>query len=63
MSVHFTRAGCAALILAFSSQSALADLTAKDVWSDWQSYISDMGYEMTGTQTMSGKTLKFIDFG
>ncbi|MFT4961486.1 MAG: hypothetical protein ACI92Z_002577 [Paracoccaceae bacterium] len=63
MSVHFTRAGCAALILAFSSQSALADLTAKDVWSDWQSYISDMGYEMTGTQTMSGKTLKISDVG
>lgn len=63
MSVHFTRGGCAALILAFSTQSALADLTAKEVWTDWQSYISGMGYEMTGTQMMSGNTLKISNVG
>jgi Uncharacterized protein conserved in bacteria (DUF2125) len=63
MSVHFTRGGCAAVLLAFSSQSALADLTAKDVWSDWQAYISDMGYEISGTEMMSGNTLKISDLG
>lgn len=63
MSVHFTRGGFAAFILAFSSQSALADLTAQDVWSDWQAYIAGMGYEVTGTETMSGDTLKITDFG
>jgi uncharacterized protein DUF2125 len=61
MSVHFMRGGCAAVVLAFSSQSALADLTAKDVWSDWQAYISDMGYEISGTEAMSGNTLKITD--
>ena len=61
MSVHLMRGGCAALILAFSSQSALADLTAKDVWSDWQGYIADMGYEISGNETMSGNTLKISD--
>ena len=61
MSVPLMRGGCAALILAFSSQSALADLTAKDVWSDWQGYITDMGYEISGTESMSGNTLKISD--
>ncbi len=61
MSVHFMRGGCAAVILAFSSQSALADLTAKDVWSDWKAYITGMGYEISGTEAMSGNTLKITD--
>ena len=61
MSVHFTRGGCAAIILALSSQGALADLTAKEVWSDWQAYVSGIGYEMTGTQMMTGNTLKISD--
>lgn len=58
MSVYFTRSGCAALFLAFSSHGAWADLTANDVWSDWQTYVSSMGYDITGTETMTGDTLR-----
>ena len=63
MSVYFMRNCGAALVLAISSHGAWADLTARDVWSDWRGYITDFGYEFTGTETMVGNTLKISDMG
>ena len=35
-------------------KGAFADLTADDVWSDWQSYFTSMGYTVTGDESTSG---------
>lgn len=54
MSVFLRRSCGAALAYAVATQGALADLTADDVWSDWQSYFESMGYTVTGDQSVSG---------
>jgi len=54
MSVFFRRTGGAVLTYVIATQGALADLTASDVWSDWQSYMGSMGYAVTGEQNTSG---------
>lgn len=54
MSVFFRRTGGAVLTYVIATQGALADLTASDVWSDWQSYMGSMGYAVTGDQSTSG---------
>ena len=40
-----------ALLLA---QTAMADVTAAQVWGDWKKYMQDMGYAMTATETANG---------
>ncbi len=51
----FLRSSCgAALVYAVATQGALADLTANDVWSDWQSYFQSMGYTISGEQSSAG---------
>lgn len=55
------RGTTAALILAFATKGALADLRAQDVWSDWRDYLAGAGYQITGTETMSGGTLAVTD--
>lgn len=57
MTVLLTRGCSAALIYTFAAQGAYADLTAQDVWSDWRSYLTSAGYEVTGTESTSGGTL------
>ncbi|MCA0872653.1 DUF2125 domain-containing protein [Seohaeicola saemankumensis] len=57
MTVQFARGGSVALFTIFAAQTAWADLTAKDVWAEWQSYMTDAGYEVSATETMSGNTL------
>ncbi|MGZ2255856.1 DUF2125 domain-containing protein [Roseobacter sp. A03A-229] len=47
-----------ALLLAGTAQ---ADVTAQDVWADWQAYMTGVGYEMTATETQSGDTLTVED--
>lgn len=54
MSVLLRRCGGAALAYAIATQGAFADLTADDVWSDWQTYFEAMGYTVTGDQNTSG---------
>ncbi|GFE49197.1 hypothetical protein So717_09500 [Roseobacter cerasinus] len=36
---------------------AQADVTAQDVWGDWQAYMAGVGYEMTSEESRSGDTL------
>ncbi|WP_170369182.1 DUF2125 domain-containing protein [Ruegeria arenilitoris] len=54
MSVFFRRSCGAALAYAVATQGAFADLSANDVWSDWQAYMGSMGYTITGEQNTSG---------
>lgn len=51
-------APAAALILA---QAAQADVSAQDVWSDWQTYFNGIGYEISATQSQSGDALTLND--
>ncbi|NOC85305.1 DUF2125 domain-containing protein [Ruegeria sp. HKCCD6428] len=54
MSVFLRRSCGAALAYAVATQGAFADLSAEDVWSDWQSYFTSMGYTVTGDESTSG---------
>ncbi|WIY26973.1 DUF2125 domain-containing protein [Parasedimentitalea psychrophila] len=61
MSVFPARGYGAAFVLVLSSQAALADLSAQEVWDDWKSYLSGTGYDVNGTETLSGGTLTVSD--
>ena len=50
-----------ALPVSFVSQAALADLAPADVWGDWRSYMEDMGYELSATETPNGDDLTVSD--
>ena len=54
MSVFLRRSCGAALAYAVAAQGAFADLSANDVWSDWQSYFTSMGYTITGDESTAG---------
>lgn len=62
MSCSFIRGCSVALLGAFAAQGALAGVTAGDVWSQWRDYLQAIGYEVSGTETMSGGTLTISDF-
>ncbi|MGR3761453.1 DUF2125 domain-containing protein [Roseobacteraceae bacterium NS-SX3] len=57
MSVSLARGCGAAAVLVLSAQSALADVSAQEVWAEWKSYLTGTGYEVSGTETLSGGTL------
>jgi len=61
MSVFLARSYGATFILVLSTQGALADLSAQDVWDDWKSYLSGTGYDVNGTENLSGGTLTVSD--
>ncbi|PCJ05162.1 MAG: DUF2125 domain-containing protein [Rhodobacteraceae bacterium] len=61
MSVFLARSYGAAFILVLSTQGALADLSAQEVWDDWKSYLSGTGYDVNGTESLSGGTLTVSD--
>lgn len=50
-----------ALVLGFSGNAALADLTADQVWQDWKSYLETVGYRISANQSRSGETLTITD--
>ncbi|MCV3270195.1 DUF2125 domain-containing protein [Roseobacter sinensis] len=54
LGIRTASGGTMALLLAGAAQ---ADVTAQDVWADWQDYMTAVGYEMTATETQSGDTL------
>lgn len=54
MSAYFRRSCGAALAYFVATQGAFADLTADDVWADWQAYLGGMGYTVTGDESTSG---------
>lgn len=51
----------AVLACGLVSSAAWADLSAQDVWADWQSYLAETGYDVTGTPQQSGDTLVVSD--
>lgn len=48
--------------LIFLANNAVADVTAQDIWSDWQAYMAGFGYSVSATETMSGSSLQVTDF-
>ncbi len=62
MSVFLARSTAAALLLAFSSQSVFADVTADEVWADWKAYMTSTGYEVTASESRAGDTLTVSGF-
>ncbi|MEO0939394.1 MAG: DUF2125 domain-containing protein [Pseudomonadota bacterium] len=54
---RFSLLGTASLAALVLAAPLHADVTADDIWGDWQSYMTSFGYEMTGTETRSGNTL------
>lgn len=61
MTVYFTRGFGAAVFCISTAPMAFADVTAQDVWSDWKSYLSQAGYEVSGDESTSGGTLTVDD--
>jgi len=47
----------AALCTALGASTALADVTADQVWADWRGYMIDAGYAISSTEARSGDTL------
>ena len=47
--------------LVFLASAASADVTAKDIWEDWKSYLSGFGYAIDANEAMSGSTLSVSD--
>ncbi|MEP5154779.1 DUF2125 domain-containing protein [Planktotalea sp.] len=43
--------------LVFLASTATADVTAKDIWSDWKSYMSAFSYSVDASEVMTGDTL------
>ncbi len=41
--------------------TAFAELTAAQVWADWQGYMASSGYEVTASEATSGNTLTVSD--
>lgn len=53
--------GIAVLSTLLTSTASFADVTAAEVWGDWQDYFSSFGYDLTATEEMSGDTLTIND--
>lgn len=52
---RLTTSSC--LALSMTTAAALADLTAEDVWSDWKSYMTNFGYQMSGVESQTSTGL------
>ncbi|WP_299553549.1 DUF2125 domain-containing protein [uncultured Tateyamaria sp.] len=50
-----------AVALCLPATAALADLTAEEVWADWQSYMSSAGYTVTGSETIGSGSVSVSD--
>ncbi|MDP5218273.1 DUF2125 domain-containing protein [Ruegeria sp. 2205SS24-7] len=61
MSTFLRRSCGAAFVYVIAVQGAAADLTAQDVWSDWQAYMSGMGYEVNASEATSGDVTTITD--
>ena len=58
--MSFHKFAWSAAILALATPAS-ADLTAEDVWNDWQAYIAGFGYTVTGEPRRDGPTLRVDD--
>lgn len=61
MSVFLRRSSGAVLAYALVTQGALADVTAQQVWDDWQAYLSQMGYTVSAEQSTAGNVTTITD--
>jgi hypothetical protein len=61
MSVFIRRSCGAALAYAVATQGAYADLTANDVWNDWQEYFRSLGYTVEGEPSSAGDVMTIND--
>ncbi len=61
MTARFARGFGAAFVYVLATQSAHADLTAADVWADWQEYLASAGYSISGDEGGSGGVLTVRD--
>ncbi|WP_170763422.1 DUF2125 domain-containing protein [Ruegeria lacuscaerulensis] len=61
MSVFLRRSCGAVLAYAAITQGAFADVTAQEVWDDWQAYLTQMGYTVSGDQSVSGDVTTITD--
>jgi hypothetical protein len=52
-----------ALVLGLLAGGAHADVTAEDIWRDWQTYLTGFGYEVTGTPQRSAGRMIIPDLG
>lgn len=50
-------------VLGLSAGAASADLSAEDVWQDWQALLGDLGYSVSGAPERAGNGLVIPDFG
>jgi len=48
----------AATAILMTGSTAFADVTARQVWDDWQSYMDGFGYDVTAEESESGGDLK-----
>ncbi len=50
-------AGTATFVTLMGSTASFADVTAAEVWSDWQSYLTGFGYEVAANETASSDSV------
>lgn len=62
MSHYFLKGCAAACAYVFAAQGAWAELSAQDVWTEWRNYLSSVGYQVSGSESMAGGTLTVSDF-
>ncbi len=56
-----TGGAIAATAILMTGSAAYADVTARQVWDDWQGYMDSFGYEMTAEESQSGSDLTVSD--
>lgn len=57
----FRRLTTSTAVLALSATSALADLSARDVWADWEGYLTATGYTVSSRETATPEGLRVDD--
>lgn len=61
MSYFGKLSGTTAITILMTSTAAFADVSAQEVWSDWKTYMEDIGYSVSATEATSGDTLTTSD--
>lgn len=56
-----TATSVAAIGLCMTGSTAIADVTAQDVWQNWKDYMASSGYEVEAEENRSGDTLTVAD--
>lgn len=54
--------GASAALIVFGASTAVAQVSAEDVWAAWQDYLADSGYTVTGDARQTGAGITVRDF-